>query len=927
MPATIEVFASKNTNPEKTIYGIPWTHLYLRVNKEFDIYSNAPDFTDSFIFTAYPSKPHHTQLSDIWTYGATESGHIAAIKYIDYTATHESYWSDESVVVFEGANAEMLARASDMEFQHTIINDVKYPYNFMHQNSNTYVTSLLEEASIDFTLPESFGWAPAFGEELTNQPGGWINLFVDILESAFNYFVSIGQSLIDVISDYASSVREWFSRIAEDEQIDPTEVADTANFMLDMLLDFEKGYDVVTNIGTSGHDILNHSTGNDWLLGGAGDDVFNVGVNSIDTLIGGEGIDTADFSSLTEGVDVRLDTGFSRSLTNNIRNDIFEIENVVGTDFDDYIWASEGANTLTGGKGSDDLYGLGGADTFLHNAGDGNDFLYSGEYNSSDVVTMFNQNGDLLLEEDIQFIVTGRDLILKNRDTGEELRLDDVYFSTGKTFASVNDIDITGGLNIIGTGNTENIDGTDYGDTLEGGLGSDYIYGEQGADLFVHHQGDGNDYFFSGEYNSADSIQMYDASGNLLSEIDLQFVVSGHDLKIINRNSDEIITLDNQYYSTGNTFSNVNGIDLTGAINFVGNENTEVIHATEHNDTIQSGLGNDTVYGKSGDDIYIHHFGDGNDHYISGEYNSSDSVFMYDSLGGLIAEEDLLFSVYAYDLRVEERVSGEFVILDNMYFSTGFTFATVNGIDMTGGLNIVATDDAETFYGTDFDDTLEGGGGDDIIYGQGGNDTYIHHRGDGNDHLLSGEYDSLDKIYMYDDNNTLIPEIDLRFIVNNRDLIVEDRVTGEHLTLDNLYYSTGDTFATINGIDLSGGVNSVGTSAGETIYGTDENDTLEGAEGTDIIHGEDGDDIFIHHQGDGNDYLYSGEYNSNDDIFMFDDTGVEISEIDLMFSQQGYDMVVTHTETTETLVLDNFFRSTGSTFDSLNGIDLDLVVI
>ena len=721
--------------------------------------------------------------------------------------------------------------------------------------------------------------------------------------------------------------------------------------------------------GTAEEDYILAYAGNDTIYGRADDDTI-VGGEGNDTIYGEAGIDTY-IHNVGDGNDhiysgeyLSLDSlvmngvanddlfirpvGYDLQVTNVVSGETVILDNqyystgksfatvngidvragleINATDAADVFYGTAYDDTITAGLGNDTVYGSYGVDIYIHNEGDGNDHIHSGEYNSSDTIIMNNASGNLIAEEDLQFTVSVWDLIVKDRNTGESIVLDNQYYSTGKTIASVNGIDVTGAMSFVGTDASEVMYGTVNADTFVGGLGNDTIYGQTGIDVYIHNEGDGNDHVYSGEVNSSDTIIMNDASGNLIAEEDLQFTVSVWDLIVKNRSTGESIVLDNQYYSTGKAIASVNGIDVTGAMNFVGTDATEVIYATVNDDTIEGGLGNDTIYGQTGVDVYIHNEGDGNDYLYSGEFNSSDTVIMKDASGNLIAEEDFLFTVLGYDLKITHRDSGEFVILDNQYYSTGKSFASINGIDLTSGLNIVASDNAETFYGTNFDDTLEGGEGDDIIYGQGGDDLYIHHRGDGNDQLLSGEYNSLDSVLMYDDNNTLIAEDDLQFIVNGYDLIVKDRISGESVTLDNLYYSTGNTFATVNGIDMSGGVNSIGTASNETLSGTAHADTLVGAGGVDYLYGNGGADLFIHREGDGSDYLFSGEVNSSDVISMRDANDVEIAAVDITFSQMGWDLVVTNTNTNEILILDNMYYSTGHTFDSLNGIDLDTVI-
>lgn len=121
-------------------------------------------------------------------------------------------------------------------------------------------------------------------------------------------------------------------------------------------------------------------------------------------------------------------------------------------------------------------------------------------------------------------------------------------------------------------------------------------------------------------------------------------------------------------------------------------------------------------------------------------------------------------------------------------------------------------------------------------------------------------------------------------------------------------------------------MNSVGTASNETLTGTVSDDSLVGAGGVDYLYGQAGDDLFIHREGDGSDYLFSGEVNSSDVISMRDANDVEIAAVDIAFSQMGWDLVVTNTNTNEILILDNMYYSTGHTFATLNDIDLDTVI-
>ncbi len=152
------------------------------------------------------------------------------------------------------------------------------------------------------------------------------------------------------------------------------------------------GNDLIT--GTAGDDTLSGLAGNDKLIGGDGTDTLSGGLDS-DILVGGAGddaldgdnnvgIDTADYSSATSGVIVNLATG---TATGGAGNDtLVEIENVIGSNFNDTLTGSTdhnflsgigGDDTLSGGDHNDLLAGGTGNDILSGNAG--NDVLFGGE--------------------------------------------------------------------------------------------------------------------------------------------------------------------------------------------------------------------------------------------------------------------------------------------------------------------------------------------------------------------------------------------------------------------------------------------------------------------------------------------------------------------------------------------------------------------
>jgi Ca2+-binding RTX toxin-like protein len=139
-----------------------------------------------------------------------------------------------------------------------------------------------------------------------------------------------------------------------------------------------------TLAGTSGSDTINALNGDDSLFGKAGDDTLKGGEGGDeldggagnDVLDGGtgSGVDTADYRSFGNGVNVNLVLGSANDGTGI--DTLISIEDVDGTSFKDTIIGNQAGNFLKGEAGGDFISGNGGADTIL--AGDGNDSVLGG---------------------------------------------------------------------------------------------------------------------------------------------------------------------------------------------------------------------------------------------------------------------------------------------------------------------------------------------------------------------------------------------------------------------------------------------------------------------------------------------------------------------------------------------------------------------
>ncbi len=117
--------------------------------------------------------------------------------------------------------------------------------------------------------------------------------------------------------------------------------------------------------GRGGNDVINGIGGDDIIDGGAGNDVIN----------GGIGNDTASFASASGGIRANLGTGRATG-PGGEADRLVDIENLLGSAFDDFLQGDQFDNIITGGAGNDVLFGGRGNDVL--NGGDGNDVLQGG---------------------------------------------------------------------------------------------------------------------------------------------------------------------------------------------------------------------------------------------------------------------------------------------------------------------------------------------------------------------------------------------------------------------------------------------------------------------------------------------------------------------------------------------------------------------
>ncbi len=216
-------------------------------------------------------------------------------------------------------------------------------------------------------------------------------------------------------------------------------------------------------VGNNGANTLDGGAGNDTIYGHNGQDVLIGGLGD-DRLDGGLGVDLASYETATSGVSVNLTT---RAASGGAGNDqLFDIEDVLGTAFNDYLVGSSAGNYLYGSGGDDRLDGRGGVDATIGGAGD-----------------------------DWHYVDNALDAVIDNAGEGTA---DRVFASTSYALHASAEIEIlstslqagTGAIDLAGNDFSQSVVGNNGANVLEGRGGNDTLVGHAGADTLIGGAGD-----------------------------------------------------------------------------------------------------------------------------------------------------------------------------------------------------------------------------------------------------------------------------------------------------------------------------------------------------------------------------------------------------------------------------------------------------
>ncbi|MBE9084515.1 MULTISPECIES: FG-GAP-like repeat-containing protein [unclassified Tolypothrix] len=211
-------------------------------------------------------------------------------------------------------------------------------------------------------------------------------------------------------------------------------------------------------------------------------DVFEVrSVNHI--YKGGNGIDTLDVSKSGSGYVIRLDgSNQGSAVSGNINHQLFSIENVIGSNFNDSLYGDGQANRLEGNGGNDLIEGRSGNDILSGGLGNDRNDTLDGGADSDRVIETGDVNFSLrvVIPNDInnthQLTGLGTDT-LRNIET-VELRGGASNNTLDASLATIK-------VELKGLGGNDTLTGGSGDDTLVGGQGSNNLWGGKGRDTFV----------------------------------------------------------------------------------------------------------------------------------------------------------------------------------------------------------------------------------------------------------------------------------------------------------------------------------------------------------------------------------------------------------------------------------------------------------
>jgi Ca2+-binding RTX toxin-like protein len=620
-------------------------------------------------------------------------------------------------------------------------------------------------------------------------------------------------------------------------------------------------------VDVTGSQLGDTITGNDQnntFNGKAGDDFFIVSGGS-DIIIGGDDIDTINYSQLdtkitlkaegiiekegigTDTVQVETIIGngnfknvidASSSSTTPIIVDLssesltvvglpsgdanFTVKNfidITGSQLGDTITGNDQNNTFNGQAGDDSFVGSGGSDIII-----GGDDIDTADYSQLDTKITLKAEG-IIEKEGIGTDTVQVETIIGN---GNFKNFIDASFSSTTPIIvdlSENNLTVAGlpsgdatftvknFVDVIGTQTGDIIIGSSDDNTLDGQAGDDEFFGTDGSDTIIGGDGfDSLDYTFVNGAITLKALGIIDKGdlGTDIVQVESITSNSGYN-NVIDASDSTTKSINVDLAANLLTVTDLGSFNVFNFKDVIGTSLADSITGNDNDNYLDGKSDNDILIGGSGDDILIGGIG-------------------ADTLEGNSGIDTASYAFASAGISV------------NLTTGKG-TLNEAKGDILLNIENVTGSAFADNITGNNLANILDGGVGADILSGAGGNDSLLG--GDGNDNLTGG--------------------------------LGADTLNGGNGT-DTASYSLATSAVTVN---LTTGTGTLGEANGDVLFsienltGSSRNDSLTGDNVSNVLVGNSGNDTL--NGGAGQDALTGGAGNDTH-IFQFGQSTVTLAD-------------------------------------------------
>ncbi|WP_274603605.1 calcium-binding protein, partial [Rhizobium sp. CFBP 8762] len=719
-------------------------------------------------------------------------------------------------------------------------------------------------------------------------------------------------------------------------------------------------------------DSLDGGLGNDLLIGFGGNDTYRLSAGQgNDTVVDEGGDDWVIFAGIASTDVVFSRTALNLIVTVEATGQYFVFENqyvrdeaqkhavenfvftdrtisftdvnpedidLVGTDRSETITGSNFAEKLDGRAGDDLLIGGDGGDTYLFDAGYGQDVIvdrrvwarWSDRRGVRIPVDDTIEFGGGIVRDDIVFTKDDNDLIVSVTGRTDTLRIrnqfrdaeDGIELFRFFDGSSMTISDVEEALQIAGGNRGDNVltGLIDKSNVLDGRQGDDNLIGGSKADTYV----------FTSGYGSDRIEELYDIAG-VIDRVVFGASVRADDIKVSRNGNDLVIDLGNGYdvltIVNGLTthqvesFQFVDGSDLSVDLlidrMLSGNEGDEHLTGFDNrNDRISGGAGSDALEGGLGNDTYGFNLGDGRD-----------SIFDTGGIDKVVFGQGITRNQISF-----RNVDGDLLIIfgeteDRLAILSGYSQRTVESFIFSDGSQLSIADiraiirDGSSQSGQDVIDARELPSGSILRPGT-GNDRIILAQ---NARIVIAPSDGIDSVEMpyfvtaatvvlegYLPGDTVVRQaatgsndLILSFPASGSQLIIKSALGGG--SLPDIEFANGELWNV--GKLFQAAIDSQISTSDDIVVGSGQADQLAGGLGDDELYGGQGNDTYVFTRGDGRDVIDDVNGANWITIAGYQPDELRVSQIDPARTE----LVVSFADSTDEIVL-RFGKGTGASY-------------